>query len=475
MKFKKILPFIAIIGMIAWAISLQNQSDLWYMATLKKSLGLAVFIVCLFPSLQYAIALAYKETKIDLIPFVPLVGLIYGFYFGLSVLFGEALEIRNDVISESYVVKSLWLSLFGWLALMLGFYLLGYVKKANVLQLEWDPRRAKKMAFKLLIIGLFTQLIVGFSSIPGPLIQPVRLVSSFAEVGLGIYIILALRRYLRAELRFVVWCVLVPMFGFMKLSSGSTSGLLMYAVYIIMLIWGIRRKLPWLAISILIPIAILARGNADEFRSLTWGDGEYANVSKIEKSLLLVDLLTNNLSENRIGTFKDSVDKVSGRVSQLGIFAHCVDLTPASISYWHGETYKTLPASIIPRVLWPNKPSKTLGQDFGHRYQIINDNDFNTSINLPLLVEFYINFGPVGVLMGMFLLGCIYRLLYLKVNVSGVGDGVLLIGAFIFKGLINIESDFSLTFGLIAQQVIILYFVLKTTRPRRHRQVIGRK
>ena len=109
------------------------------------------------------------------------------------------------------------------------------------------------------------------------------------------------------------------------------------------------------------------------------------------------------------------------------------DQTPLAVPLWEGHTYKTLPASFIPRILWPNKPSKQVGQDFGHRYSIIAPHDKSTAVNLPQLVELFINFGTRGMLLGMLALGVLYRLIYRKLNAAEVGDGTIIIAATIFS------------------------------------------
>ncbi len=109
-----------------------------------------------------------------------------------------------------------------------------------------------------------------------------------------------------------------------------------------------------------------------------------------------------------------------------------------------------------------------MGQEFGHRYEILSTDDFGTSINLPLLVEFYANFGLSGVVLGMFLLGLLYRFMDHKLNGRSAGIGALLIAATIYSHLINIESDFSLTFGAITYTVLAMYLIFRfSQRPKR--------
>ena len=58
-----------------------------------------------------------------------------------------------------------------------------------------------------------------------------------------------------------------------------------------------------------------------------------------------------------------------------------------------------------------------MGNEFGHRYNAINPGDSetprdnHTSWNMPVLNEFYVNYGPGGVIVGMMLIGTIVCLL----------------------------------------------------------------
>ena len=134
-------------------------------------------------------------------------------------------------------------------------------------------------------------------------------------------------------------------------------------------------------------------------------------------------------------------------VQALNEFANVARRTPSEVPYWGGETYSTLATSMIPRFLWPGKPVKVLGQTFGHRYSYIHASNKSTAINLPIMVEFFVNFGSIGVLIGMAIVGFIYRLLDTLINRPGQSPLLSMIGVVILLPLLLIESDFSLVFG----------------------------
>jgi hypothetical protein len=108
-------------------------------------------------------------------------------------------------------------------------------------------------------------------------------------------------------------------------------------------------------------------------------------------------------------------------------------------------------------------------QWFGHRYRILNPDDQRTSINLPWLVEFYINFGLAGVLIGMLLVGAAMSVLEWGLLRANMTDVELLSGWSLLFPLVYQESNISLTVGGLVQQTIFLfalvYLMLRLSQP----------
>ena len=79
--------------------------------------------------------------------------------------------------------------------------------------------------------------------------------------------------------------------------------------------------------------------------------------------------------------------------------------------YWDGITYLPIFTKFIPRVVWPDKPVENMGQQFGHKYNRLKDEDTFTSMNTPILAEMFMNFGVWGMYLGCALLALIYLLI----------------------------------------------------------------
>ena len=171
-------------------------------------------------------------------------------------------------------------------------------------------------------------------------------------------------------------------------------------------------------------------------------------LSRQENLALMVDLLGRRIETQGVGgSLAHGMSMTAGRSALMDLFANVARRTPSEVPYWGGETYSTLATSMIPRFLWPGTPVKVLGQTFGHRYSYIHASNKSTAINLPIMVEFFVNFGSIGVLIGMAIVGFIYRLLDTLINRPGQSPLLSMIGVVILLPLLLIESDFSLVFG----------------------------
>ena len=136
-----------------------------------------------------------------------------------------------------------------------------------------------------------------------------------------------------------------------------------------------------------------------------------------------------------------------------------VGLSPQHVPYWDGYSYKIFASKFIPRIFWDEKPSDNLGNEFGQRYKVLYSSNKATSWNMPVLNEFFVNFGLVGVIMGMFFLGLIFSSVPLLLNYRY--DNYLFIITFItLYPLFYLESHFSLSFGAVIQTFIFLLIYL---------------
>jgi len=90
------------------------------------------------------------------------------------------------------------------------------------------------------------------------------------------------------------------------------------------------------------------------------------------------------------------------------------------VDYRYGETLLLAPIGLfVPRFLWPDKPSITIGREFGATFRLIGAMDRETYISPSMVGDFYWNFSVPGVVFGMWLLGMGYRWYYQRYGAGG--------------------------------------------------------
>ena len=135
------------------------------------------------------------------------------------------------------------------------------------------------------------------------------------------------------------------------------------------------------------------------------------------------------------------------------------ELTPEKVPYFNGKSYIPLLTKPIPRIIWAEKPKEEFGRYFGITYKILNPNDRQTSWNTPVLNEFYVNFGQIGIIVGMFLMGCLFAIITRKLSFSKK-NYLFLISLSSLYPMFYLESNLSLVLGIIPQKFIFLLILV---------------
>ena len=137
------------------------------------------------------------------------------------------------------------------------------------------------------------------------------------------------------------------------------------------------------------------------------------------------------------------------------------------VEFWNGYSYRILSSKIVPRILWRNKPSDTLGNEFGHRYNLLTKYDpirnhkldSSTSWNMPVLNEFYVNFGLKGTILGMLIIGILFGILTKFSSFKNIRNIEAIILFFLIVPLFFLESHLSLLIGAVLQSYIFLIII----------------
>jgi hypothetical protein len=136
--------------------------------------------------------------------------------------------------------------------------------------------------------------------------------------------------------------------------------------------------------------------------------------------------------------------------------------------YLYGKTFSSFFVMLIPRIIWPDKPVINFdGIKLAHDLNFSAPNDNKTSVYPTIVGEWYMNFGIWGLVLGMFILGILYRFLfnYLIVKSNHSSSGVMIYSLFwlnLIRGMEFLMIMLCLNLiKLLIIMLIIIYFLNK--------------
>ncbi|MDD5449790.1 MAG: hypothetical protein PHO42_04240 [Candidatus Omnitrophica bacterium] len=462
--------FILAVVFILWLGIVNSNSSQTKASYQELLIATAIYFVCCLPTVIYIWRL--EKT----LPYLPVFGIFYFGYFGLSV-FNSYDLFRVAGLTPQTISKCLTLALAGFISLMLPFYTpLGKIMDVAIrpLKINWNSRKAYRLG---MLMGLFGNIIYYLSmktAIPLAAGGVIDFLSSLSRFGIATLFMLQLQGKLSTRAKIMFWALIFMPRFYLDLSTAFLFPIIFDFVLLFFIYFYYRKTIPWLRITVILMMVFALASVKTKFRYLTWYDEQYASATPLEKGILYVKLIYEKFSGGEDKEYQQTYETLSSRSDYLVTFTKVVELTPSYIPFWGGYTYSTLLTSLVPRFMMPDKPSKNLGQEFGHRYRFLDPWDDSTSYNLPMTVEMYINFGEFGIIIGMFILGLILRGLYNFLNSPDAGDGGIVVSAIIFLNLLNIESDFSMVFGNVFQYMILFYIIARRAREGKGRSQAAR-
>ncbi|RRO24660.1 hypothetical protein [Flavobacteriaceae bacterium 14752] len=202
--------------------------------------------------------------------------------------------------------------------------------------------------------------------------------------------------------------------------SELVFSLLYYALFWI-LVNGLSIKtklsLPLLGTFLLIILQLFKT----DYRKETWNDSA-TNISQVDVATNVIQNLADNFD---VEFLKASSTYTLFRLNHAYLCSRALRYVPAQEPYAHGETIVTAVFSIIPRVIWPEKP-KLSGPELMTRFGKYTPSKY-VSMSIGQLGEAYSNFGYIGgfIFFGLYGLFISY-VLYKLINKSIGGAPVLI-------------------------------------------------
>jgi len=221
--------------------------------------------------------------------------------------------------------------------------------------------------------------------------------------------------------------------------------------------WYARRKLPWHALLVVLLVAVFVIFPLyNSFQHLDRRLGTAERLNRTVASISHWD--RQNFLDQSVGAFF----KRMGIITSVAAVLRDV---PDFIPYRKGETLALAPISLlIPRFLWPEKPNINIGREFGVTFNLVNPVDRETQIAPSLVGEFYWNFGMSGVIVGMFIMGIVYRWIFQAFGAySGYDPLGKAVYIMLFLKMIHFEGNFA---GLVAgslRSLVIIYLLAQAS------------
>jgi hypothetical protein len=177
------------------------------------------------------------------------------------------------------------------------------------------------------------------------------------------------------------------------------NGISILALFLIAYVTASRR-LPLLFLIILLPIlAVLHNGKA-AMREIYWHANTASAPGLTDLPAFFAQWVNLGLRPPASNDARETIaTNLLDRAALFHMVCLTVDRIPAFQPYLDGETYKDIPAQLVPRVIWPNKPSPALSNSRLAIYLglVTEDTAQNVSIAFGFIAEAYANFGLLGV------------------------------------------------------------------------------
>jgi hypothetical protein len=204
--------------------------------------------------------------------------------------------------------------------------------------------------------------------------------------------------------KFVGWLALSLAFPIVTTLSSGFLGFGIVAVITIMSFVGTFYRPRWQLVAATIAAVYLGLSlfvayapSREAIREAAWG-GE-----GIERR---IDAGLDMLAQLRFFDIWDETHLtwIDWRLNQNELVGAAVRYTPDVAPFLYGKTVADAAIAVIPRAIWPDKPGTAGSGDYVSQHTGILFAQ-GTSIGMGQVLEFYINFGTFGIIVGFLLLG----------------------------------------------------------------------
>jgi hypothetical protein len=278
----------------------------------------------------------------------------------------------------------------------------------------------------------------------------------FSALPLAAFVWLVLVRRLRrlSQLDYL----LAASFLVTRVISGAKFNASLATVVVPLLLMGVadmcvKRKIPWPTITVVVCfILFLQPGKGTIRHEMSRGD---VGLGMMDAAARWVDVSISGWEDVFAGraSLDEQLSTTSSRSSLLTMTGLILEKTPNTVPYQLGTSYPLLIKNLIPRVLWPDKPSVNLANQFFQvEYGLTGARDLGSvSIACGFEAEGYMNFGWAGILAVGVVVGFAFGIYELAFFSVGSALSAIAVGLALLPGFLTIESQLVQYLGGILQ------------------------
>lgn len=318
----------------------------------------------------------------------------------LPALSGDS-SVAVDLFLSVGFAKVLVANLSFALGFAIGIALLSH-KSQQITKVELN---LKKDINWLLKIGIMANLILVpiLNQIPS-IGQVAQYIASIVVVAIGLacYAALAANKLPQAVLLLGLSGLLFPLISVIQggfIGFGANSVIIVLGFFVMrfrprLLVMPILMVIGYIGLSVF--IAYLSVRN--EIRASVWGGADYSDRVKTLAGAAEIFEWFDPHSEEQILL-------INTRLNQNFLVGAAVErLDTGAVDFARGKTVLEALTALVPRILWPDKPVKAGGGNIVSEYTGITFLG-ETSVGIGPVMEFYVNYGQSGLLVGGLIMG----------------------------------------------------------------------
>lgn len=183
----------------------------------------------------------------------------------------------------------------------------------------------------------------------------------------------------------------------------------------------------------------------------------------------------NIFSGEKYETLHYMLAKLAHRINHLAMLVYVMNETPGKIPYWEISLFRPIAYSIVPRLIWAEKPYVGNSHEFGHRYGLIDVNDHVTSVNIDPITGSWMIGGFKTVITNAIVIGMFFGLLFSWLKSGGDADLKYFFGNLLGIHLVTFESELTLTISGIFQLFLMtgVFIIIRRLWKSRNFRVVA--